>query len=269
MKDLLLNSVLPYWAIFALVAASGAMCIFEMRKPAISHGAVRAVTLLSLAGTLSAMAVYSALGGSCIWWCTSSEYGFFSKLLRALPLFVFVAVQMGQVFAYKLFMQQYFQGELSIKGAFLSLIVVVPVAIVVYVLLDWIGLGQTARDVLFYAVLLVSLGAGVGWAMKRNVASVGKRRGLLFTAVSVVMICGGLVSLLLLLVAILNLFLQILMVAAVVGLAFFLLPKMSSADSARSDVPDSFRRDDEGHLHSTISNKEEANRKIAERKLNN
>ena len=146
MKDFLSNSTIPYWIVFGLVTAAGIIALLNMRKKTISKESVRLVTLLALTGTALGLIIYSIMGGSSIWWCTSSDYSFFGKLVRVIPLIIFVGIQLAQVFVYKIFVGQYFQKELSIKGSFISLIIIVPATIFLYIILDLFGMGQGMKD---------------------------------------------------------------------------------------------------------------------------
>lgn len=76
MKDFLSNSTIPYWIVFGLVTAAGIIALLNMRKKTISKESVRLVTLLALTGTALGLIIYSIMGGSSIWWCTSSDYSF-------------------------------------------------------------------------------------------------------------------------------------------------------------------------------------------------
>lgn len=265
MKDFLLTSTLPYWIVFTLMAAAGFIAIVNMRKKSISRLSVQLVTFLAIVGTVFGLVIYSLLGGNSIWWCTSSDYGFFGKLLRVIPLIVFVGIQLAQVFVYKAFVEQYFQKELSIKGTFVSLIVIVPATLVLYVILNMFGLEKETRDIVAYSILGLALVVGVGWAMVRNVKSIGMMYGLMFTAATLVMIIGGLMSMLLLLTALLALILQVLMVAAVVGGVFYMFKTNMLGGSSGGGSSNQVFYDNEGHMHYTNLSKEDANRKIQER----
>ena len=175
MKDFLSNSTIPYWIVFGLVTAAGIIALLNMRKKTISKESVRLVTLLALTGTALGLIIYSIMGGSSIWWCTSSDYSFFGKLVRVIPLIIFVGIQLAQVFVYKIFVGQYFQKELSIKGSFISLIIIVPATIFLYIILDLFGMGQGMKDTIFYIIICLSLIAGTGWAMTLNVQSIGEK----------------------------------------------------------------------------------------------
>ncbi len=263
MKEILLSTTIPFWIVFGLVTAAGIIAFVNMRRESIAKSSVRLVTLLAVAGTILGLAIYSVLGGSSIWWCTSSDYSFFGKIVRVIPLIIFVGIQLAQVFVYKSFVAQYFQKELSIKGAFISLIVIVPVSILLYIVLDIFGMGQGTRDVVFYVIIGFALIAGVGWAMTRNVKSIGKRNGIVFTTVAVVMIIGGLMSLLLLITAIIELILQVLMVAAVVGGAYYMFTKVMGPAidvQARTDL--------NGKVHETESQADAANARIRNMRKN-
>lgn len=76
----------------------------------------------------------------------------FGKLVRVIPLIIFVGIQLAQVFVYKIFVGQYFQKELSIKGSFISLIIIVPATIFLYIILDLFGMGQGMKDTIFISL---------------------------------------------------------------------------------------------------------------------
>ena len=261
MKDFLSNSTIPYWIVFGLVTAAGIIALLNMRKKTISKESVRLVTLLALTGTALGLIIYSIMGGSSIWWCTSSDYSFFGKLVRVIPLIIFVGIQLAQVFVYKIFVGQYFQKELSIKGSFISLIIIVPATIFLYIILDLFGMGQGMKDTIFYIIICLSLIAGTGWAMTRNVQSIGKKYGMLFTAVTLIMIIGGLMSLMLLITALITLIVQVLTIVILVVGIFYALPKvMSPAIDIQS------RTDLDGKLHETQSQKRVADAQILNRR---
>lgn len=263
MKEFLLSTTIPYWIVFGLVTAAGVLALINMRKNTVSKSSVQLVTLLALAGTVLGLAIYSVAGGSSIWWCTSKDYSFFGKLLRAIPLIIFVGIQLAQVFVYKTFVEQYFQKELSIKGSFISLIVIVPASFVLYIVLDIIGLEKGTRDLIFYIILGIALVAGVGWAMALNVKSIGKKYGSIFTAVTLVMIIGGLMSIVLLINALMALILQVLMVAAVVVAGFYMFTKvMGPAVDTQS------RTDLSGKVHDTQWEKQNADARIRSQRDN-
>lgn len=263
MKEFLLSSTIPYWIVFGLVTAAGVLALINMRKNTVSKSSVQLVTLLALAGTVLGLAIYSVAGGSSIWWCTSKDYSFFGKLLRAIPLIIFVGIQLAQVFVYKTFVEQYFQKELSIKGSFISLIVIVPASIVLYIILDIFGLEKGTRDLIFYVILGIALVAGVGWAMALNVKSIGKKYGSIFTAVTLIMIIGGLMSIVLLINALMALILQVLMVAAVVVAGFYMFTKvMGPAADTQS------RTDLSGKVHDTQWEKQNADARIRSQRDN-
>lgn len=263
MKEFLLSTTIPYWIVFGLVTAAGVLALINMRKNTVSKSSVQLVTLLALAGTVLGLAIYSVAGGSSIWWCTSKDYSFFGKLLRAIPLIIFVGIQLAQVFVYKTFVEQYFQKELSIKGSFISLIVIVPASFVLYIVLDILGLEKGTRDLIFYIILSIALIAGVGWAMALNVKSIGKKYGSIFTAVTLVMIIGGLMSIVLLINALMALILQVLMVAAVVVAGFYMFTKvMGPAVDTQS------RTDLSGKVHDTQWEKQNADARIRSQRDN-
>lgn len=263
MKEFLLSTTIPYWIVFGFVTAAGLLALMDMRKKAISKLSVQLVTLFAVAGTVLGLVIYSVLGGNSIWWCTSDDYSFFGKILRVIPLIVFVGIQLAQVFVYKSFVEQYFQKELSIKGAFISLIVIVPASLVLYIILDIFGMEKGTRDVVFYVILGLALIAGIGWAMVRNVNSIGKMYGIVFTAVTVVMIIGGLMSLLLLITVLIALIFQVLMVVAAVFGSYYMLTKVMGPEMDRQS-----RTDISGKVHDTAGQKQAADAQIRNMRKN-
>ena len=259
MKEFLLSSTIPYWVVFGLVLSAGIVALTNIRKKTFSKSSVLFVTLLAITGTVLGLAIYSVAGGSCIWWCTSNDYSFFGKLLRVIPLIVFVGIQLAQVFVYKSFVEQYFQKELSIKGTFISLIVIVPISILLYIILDMFGMEKTTRDIVFYVILSLAFITGVSWAMKRNVTSIGKKNGIIFTAITLVMIIGGLMSLLILITALIALFFQVLMIAAVIAIVPHMFKTMNHAVDVQS------RTDLSGKIHDTQGQKQTADAQLRNR----
>lgn len=262
MKEFLSSSTIPYWIIFGLITAAGVFALISMRKKEVSKSSLQLVTLLAIKGTILGLVIYSVLGNNSIWWCISKDYNFFGKLLRVIPLIIFVGIQLAQVFVYKSLSEQYFQKELSIKGAFISLIVIVPASLVLYIVLDIFGMDKGTRDIVIYFILGFALIAGVGWAMTLNVKSIGLRYGIIFTFVTIVMIIGGLMSLLLLITALIALFFQVLMVAAVIFIASHVFKSMNHAVDVQS------RTDLSGKVHDTQSQKQNADAQIRSRRDN-
>lgn len=242
--------------------------ISAMRRETIPTSSVKMITGLAVTGTLLSIIIYYTMGGSCIWWCISREYSFFGKLLRFIPLLIFIVIQLGQVFVYKKFMEKYFQQELSIKSSFLSLIVIVPAILILYVLMDLFGVPELVRDIIYYLLFFGAIIGGTSWAMKNNVQSVGKKGGVAFTIVTFILIAGGLLSILLAFVVILQLFLQVLSVVLVVGGAYYAFRHVIGRQIA---VDEAIRNgkifyDDAGNIHPTAGQRDEANRKIREKR---
>lgn len=266
MKDFLMTSTIPYWIVFALIASAGVLELLNLNKEKVEEKTARTITILAMSGTLLGIAIYSFIGTKCIWWCTSSEYGFFSKLLRAIPLFIFLVVQLAQVFVYQRVMELCWQKELYLKTSFIAIIAIVPIGLIIQIGLSIFGMELATRNLIFYIVMIGGLVIGVGWAMAKNVKSVGSKNGLIYTAVTFVMILGGLYSLILMLNVIIQLFVQILAVAAPFIIAAWLFRSdLGNAIGKSSPTPHIYY-DDAGGAHYTASNRDSANAKIAERK---
>lgn len=266
MKEFLLTSTIPYWIVFAFMTSAGILEIVNIRKGEITKNAAILCSTLAIAGTLLGIAVYSIAGGNCVWWCTSSDYGFFSKLLRAIPLFVFLAVQLSQVFVYKRLMALYWDRELSVKTLFVVMTATVPTALVIYVILGIFGVKQNTTNMVFYIITITSVIAGVGLTMTKNIKSAGTGNGLLFTGVTFIMITGGVFSLILMLKVIIVLIVQVLACAVPFIAALFLLKSNIIGKAGASSQNRQVFYDDDGHMHYNSTSRNMANNEISQRK---
>ena len=267
MKEFLMSTTLPFWLVFIIVAAAFAATLLYMKSETKPRALLMTAAGCMLAATILEIVIYAVLGGNSLWWCTSDKYGFFSKLLRLVPFALFVAFQILQVYFFKGAVEEHIGKELSMKSTFICLLLTFPVALVVSIVFGMIGFTGTAGTVVMHIIFWGLVLGGIGWALMRNVRSAGWRQGAVFTAFSVVCVVAVCIAVFLFLVALFELFLQLLMVAAIIvgGIyAFGITSKEASKQQPRQVF-----YDDSGGLHYTTGARDEANRKIAERKAEN
>lgn len=125
MKEFFMTSAIPYWLLFLITVIPvgySAFVTFRSDNDArISRNTMLTISGLLLASALSVILFYIMLGGNALWWVTGKEIGFWSKLLRVIPLSIFLLLQGAAPFAYKIFMEKYFHCDsLSVKSQFIS-----------------------------------------------------------------------------------------------------------------------------------------------------
>lgn len=267
MKEFLTSSTLPFWLVFIIVAAAFGLTLLYMKGGSKSSKLLFASAGCMLAATILEIVIYSVLGGNSLWWCTSDKYGFFSKLFKLVPFALFVAFQVLQVFFFKGAVEEYIGKELSMKAMFICLVLTFPIAFVLAIVLGIVGVSDDTVSVIASIVFAVLVVGGVGWALMRNVRSAGWRQGAVFTAFSLVCVVAVCLAIFLLIVALLELFLQVLMVAAVVVGAIYVFGFMSK--EASKQQPQQMFWDKDGNGHFTANARNEANRKIDERRAEN
>lgn len=272
MREWLLTSTLPYWLVFLMVLVSTGICVVATSvmkaqgNKLLSFGVVVAVTALIVVGVACEWAIYLSVKNECLWWIEAKEIGFFSRLFRAIPLFLFLTAQIVQIKLYKGFVEKYLQKDgLNVRGIIRSTVYLFPAMFVLYMLLDLFGMGKPMRDYVFYACFIVGLIAGMGRSLADNIATAGVRRGVVFSVVAIVIMSGAVVSVMLLSNVVLTLFFQLLVYAAFVLLMMQVVPAMNSQISMSHTVSNFFR-DDDGHIHSSTHDRDVANIKIKESK---
>ena len=211
--------------------------------------------------------IYAVLGGNSLWWCTSDKYGFFSKLVRLVPFALFVAFQILQVYFFKGAVEEHIGKELSMKSTFICLILTFPVALVLSIILGVAGVSNETLNVVVSIVFFALVLGGIGWALMRNVRTVGWRQGAAFTAFSVVCVVAVCLAVFLFIVALIELFLQILTASVIVIAGIYAYSLMSKGQQV--EQPKMMFRDKDGHLHVDSISRDNADKKIDERRENN
>ena len=264
MKEFLMSTTLPFWLVFIIVAAAFGATLLHMKGGAKSRTLLLAAGGCMLAATVLEIAIYSVLGGNSLWWCTSDKYGFWAKLLRLIPFALFVAFQILQVFFFKGAVEEHIGKDLSIKSTFICLLLTFPIAFVVSVASSIFGVSGDTADTVSHVIFWTLVLGGIGWALMSNVRTAGWRQGAAFTAFSVVLVVAVCLAVFLFLVALFELFLQLLMVTAVVVGGIYMFGIMSK--EASKQQPRQVFYDNDGHMHYTPGARDSANRQIAERK---
>lgn len=139
---------------------------------------------------------------------------------------------------------------------------------VMFIVMSIMKVSDTTRDISFYALLALAIVAGTGWAMTKNVKSIGFKDGAIFTGVCFILIIGGVLSILLAIMAIIHLFLTIATVVVVAGGVLYLFSSGISKEFAKSSPSRPVFYDDDCHAHYSTGSRDNANRQIKERKEN-
>jgi hypothetical protein len=267
MKEFLMSTTLPFWLVFIIVAAAFAATLLYMKGETKSRTLLFASAGCMLAATVLEIAIYAVLGGNSMWWCTSDEYGFWAKLVRLIPFALFIAMQILQVFFFKGTVEEHIGKELAIKSTFICLILTFPVALVLSIILGVAGVSNETLNVVVSIVFFALVLGGIGWALMRNVRTAGWRQGAAFTAFSVICVVAVCLAVFLFIVALIELFLQILTASVIVIAGIYAYSLMSKGQQV--EQPKMMFRDKDGHLHVDSISRDNADKKIDERRENN
>lgn len=267
MKEFLTSSTLPFWFVFIIVAAAFGLTLLYMKGGSKSSKLLFASAGCMLAATILEIVIYSVLGGNSLWWCTSDKYGFFMKLVRLIPFALFIAFQILQVFFFKGAVEEHIGKKLAIKSTFICLILTFPVALVLSIILGVAGVSNETLNVVVSIVFFALVLGGIGWALMRNVRTAGWRQGAAFTAFSVVCVVAVCLAVFLFIVALIELFLQILTASVIVIAGIYAYSLMSKGQQV--EQPKMMFRDKDGHLHVDSISRDNADKKIDERRENN
>lgn len=252
MKEIFMTSAIPYWLLFILAVLSVGYAVFLTLRddddPRISDNTMLTVSGLLLLSALSVILFYSTLGGSALWWVTGKEIGVWSKLLRVIPLMIFLVVQAAAPFAYKFFMGKYFNSDaLSVKSQFVALVVIVPVALIVTRFFP-----KESRDLWFYIIAGAGLVAAVIYSVANNIRSAGLKGGIVYTVTSFILCAATLVTLLYFIVAMISLIFEMLpVIAVIIGISVIFSKTFGNALMRRDDAGNYIAAD--GSKHSSES----------------
>lgn len=221
MKEFFTTSAIPYWVLFTIAVGANIIC-YLLASRADDKGKISRKTMLCISGALilvafSIIVLYATLGGNALWWIHDKESGYFSRILLVLPLVVFLAAEVLSPFLYKSFMQSYFEVEdLSIKPQFISLVVIIPAALILIYAIGSLFMEPTTRDIAFYAVVGVGIIGAIFYSLRKNINSLGSKGGVTYTITSYILCTASLLSVLYFFVALFSLVLELLPVIAII-----------------------------------------------------
>ena len=272
MREFLLTSTAPYWILFVLSLASAAICFLAVYnnkdndEPAnqsmwFSKNMMYGITGIMLAVALIVIIFYSMLGGNALWWITGKEISYWSKLLRLIPLIVFLAAQAAAPFAYNFYMESFFDGKkLSVKSQFISLVVIIPVTLIIMLICSSF-IDTATRNVLFYIIAGVGLIGAAIYSAKKNIGSAGVKFGLIYTVTSFILCAATLVTLLYFLVALFSLILEMLpVIATIIAISIIFGKSYGNAVMGRDSAGNYIASD--GSKHSSQSARDSRNSQI-------
>lgn len=270
-----MTSTLPYWLIYIISLVVTGYCLRIITRkaddelPPISQNLMVTISGLMILVAASVIMIYSALGGSALWWITGKEIGYWAKLLRIIPLLIFILAQMAGPFVYKLFMEDYFDvKELSVKIQFISLIVIIPVALLLVYVIGGFFMGKGTQDTVFYIITGAGLIGGIIYSIKTNTGSLGMKAGVIYTVTSFLLCASALVSLLYLIVAFFSLIFEMLpVIATIIGICYLFSKSFGNAVMRRDDDGNYIAND--GSKHSSDSARNYHESQLRARRQNN
>lgn len=276
MKELLLSSTVPYWILFILSFVSVGFClktVVDRDQPA-TDWKLSPKVMYCLSGVMLFVAVCLFLivwfvHGSTLWWLAPEGSSYLSIILRTLILLVFLIMQGIAPFVYKRYMEEYFDCSLAIKSQFISLVVVVPVALIVFMLIGQLFMEEQTRNLWFYIVSCGGIAVAAVYSFWRNSKSLGTGVGILYTITSFVLCVGTLVTLLMFIVALFTAFTAMAPLVAAIGGAWFLFgSSFSKVMISSAPARQAFYADD-GSLHYSAAARNDRNDKIRSQKMEN
>lgn len=257
MKEFFTTSAIPYWTLFTISLGASAFCLLSSSRDE-SDGKLSKNIMFGVSGSmllvaLSVIVLYATLGGNAMWWIHDKEIGYLTRVLMVIPLIAFLAAEVMSPFLYKKFMQSYFGvEELSVKPQFISLVVIIPAALILIYGIGSMFMSPTARAIAFYAVVGAGIIGTIIYSLKKNMGMAGSRGGILYTVTSFILCAASLLSLLYFLVAIFSLLLEMLpVIATIVGL-YILFGKSYGNAVMRRDSDGNYIAND-GSKHSSAS----------------
>lgn len=221
MKEFFTTSSIPYWMLFIISVTANVVC-YRLASQAEEKGKPSRKAMLWVSGAMLFVALfviilYATLGGNALWWIHDKETGYFSRVLLVIPLVVFLAAEVLSPFLYKSFMQSYFGVEnLSVKPQFISLVIIIPAALILIYAIGSLFMGPEARDIAFYAVVGAGLIGAIIYSLRKNIVSVGSKVGVMYTVTSFILCAAALLSVLYFFVAMVSLVLELLPVVAII-----------------------------------------------------
>lgn len=187
--------------------------------------AILAVSIIEVVGFLR-------FGMDMFWWCEYDRYGFFGSLFRVIPFMLVMAAQLFSIKFYELGLiindpspESNEEKKISVKPAFISLAICVPVFLVVVFTMAGLDLQGIWMDIAAIVAFLGSLGVGVLITLKRNIKAWGSINGLWVTIFTIVYCLGCIVSGIGLIALIFKIIFQMLVVIGAFLILAFITPR--------------------------------------------
>lgn len=256
MKEFFTTSAIPYWVLFVISLGANILCYrLASRDPEdekISKNTMHWISGAMLFAALSVIVLYATFGGNALWWVHDKEIGYLTRVLLVIPLLLFLVAEVLSPFLYKEFMETYFEVEnLTVKPQFISLVVIVPAALILFVVSKSF-MSATASNILFYAIVAVGLVGAIVYSLKKNVGSAGSKTGVVYTVTSFILCTASLLSILYFFVALFSLILEMLPIIAIAIGIYIIFGKAYGNAVMRRDSDGNYIAND-GSKHSSAS----------------
>ena len=270
MKEFFTSSAIPYWSLFVISLAANILCFgltLKDKKPSKEAMLWGSGAMLFVA--LCVIVLYATLGGNAMWWIHDKEIGYLTRVLMVIPLVVFLGAEIMSPFMYKKFMQSYFEvDDLSVKPQFISLVVIIPAALILIYTIGSFFMSPAARDIAFYAVVGVGLVGAIIYSLRKNMVSAGSKGGAIYTVTSFILCAASLISVLYFLVAIFSLILEMLPVFATIIGIYLIFGKSYGNAVMRRDSYGNYIAND-GSKHSSASARDSRDSQLRAQQNNN
>lgn len=256
MKEFFTTSAVPYWVLFIISLGANILCYrLASRDPEdgrISKNTMQWVSGGMLFAALCVIVLYATLGGNALWWVHDKEIGYLTRVLLVIPLILFLVAEVLSPFLYKSFMESYFEVDnLTVKPQFISLVVIIPVALIIY-LISKSFMSETASTILFYVIVGAGLIGAIVYSLQKNVDSAGSKTGVFYTVTSFILCAASLLSILYFFVAIFSLILEMLPIIAIIIGIYIIFGKSYGNAVMRRDDDGNYIAND-GSRHSSAS----------------
>ena len=215
-------------AIIITMAIAALIALFYLK---FNIGALRPIFLLAIPTAILCISLievvgYLKFGMDMFWWCEYDRYGFFGSLFRVIPFMIVMVAQLYSIKVYEIGLafndsksDANIPRKISVKPAFISLAICVPVFLVVVFTMAGLDLQGIWMDIAAIVAFLGSLGVGVFITLKRNIKAWGAINGMWVTIFTIVYCLGCIVSGIGLIVLIFKIIFQMLVV---IGTLFIL-----------------------------------------------
>ncbi len=275
MKEFLMTSTIPYWLLFIASLASVGYGVIVLKKDGenkdtkIPRKQMLAVSGAVLIVALAVIGIYSCAGGNALWWIARDDLGFWGKLLRLIPLMLFLVIQAAVPFAYNFFMECCFDVKnLTVKSQFISLAIIIPAAIVIVYVIGGFFMKSDTQSMVFYLITGTGIGIAAIYSVSKNSGSIGFKSGLLYTIISFVLCTATLVCLLYFIVAVIHLILEIIPVIGIIIAISIVFSKTFGNIMNRRDNAGNYIASD-GSKHSTAGARDYRDSQIHRSRQNN